>query len=636
MSGFCLLAELGGRRADGRALDRMVGAAVDRTPERVGRRRTEELAAAWLAVETTPGAEPESVPVVSPDGRFTLLADVRLDNREELRRELAAESEGGSDAELLLSAFLAWGTESPRRLVGDFSFAIWDHVERRLFAARDALGVRCLYYAVVDDRLTVATGVGSVVAGLRSSPAFNRPLMEDFLAVRLDRWVGETAYQSVHRLPQGYALEVDLHGPRLSRYWRLGEQSIRYRRRSDYVDHFRELLATSLSTRLRSPSPVGMLVSGGVDSSSLACLAARLRDRGEIDVELKLFSLVFDATLPADEREYLAAVAERCSAFQLTRIPADDAWGLKEFGRDHGYPLDEPEISLGRALWMRALSTVREGGCRVALWGNGGDQAMGGDAYAFPLNLLDVPLRRWRSEARYFRRKGGPPAAWEVARRWLRELAPPTLLSALRRLRGPRPDLLARLREPSRAGVADHLPPPELDSRSARRSYRLLTSGAYSAALAEVDHQARWSGVELRYPYLDRRLVDFLLAVPAELRFEDGLEKTLVRAALGDDLPPIVRARSTYAHFSDLIVRGLERESGRVDRLLADPRIVSEGLVPPGVFEAAWLCYRGDRRARYKVHGLAKALCLETWLRYHLLTPWRRLLRLGKQGLRPR
>lgn len=617
MSGLCLAADLAGAPAERGWIEPMVAASAERGRDGARLRLAGAAAAAAVELLTSPETRAGELPLVADGGRLVMVADCRLDNREELMAPLRSaglvSDPRPSDGQLLLAAYRLWGADCPRRLLGDFAFALWDDRERRLLCARDPLGVRPLHYAVDGSRLIAASGVGAVVAGLARSPALDRDFLRRFLAGEHEHWLSTTAYRGVLRLPPAHLLTADPSGIRVERYFRFGGQPRRYGRPEAYVEELRELLQTAVRARLRAPGPVAVLASGGLDSSSIACAAHRLQGAGESLPPVRLYTCTFERRRAADERFYQQALWQRCAGFEVTALPSDDGWGLRRFGRDGGFRLSEPEISVDRFVWLRPLERARADGCRVVLSGVGGDQVFGGDSYGVPYNLLDVGWPELAGELPHFRRRSGRSAAWLLAYRLLR----PRLGAGARRVLGhfdrQRDALVPRTpgRPASRLGGREPL------TAAAAVSRGLLTGGLFAGNLLALDRVAAHAGVELRLPLLDRRLVDFFLSLPADCLRQNGEEKVLLRRAMRGWLPEPVRTRPGYAHFGELVEAGLRRrERTRVERLLDGSRVVALGLVDERLLRRRWMCYLENRNSnRYRFRGLVRWLCLEAWLR---------------------
>lgn len=545
---------------------------------------------------TTPEEIEERQPVHLRN-RFWISADLRLDNRGDLCAQLGLHERTATDAEIVLAAYERWEEDCPRHLVGDFAFALWDAPRRRLFLARDPLGVRPLYYALDDRRLIAASTLEAVLDGLESPAEVNEPLLQDLLAWRFDRWREETPYRGILRLPPAHRMLLEGERFAVSRYWTFGAAPERgLRRDEDYVERFREIFLAAVGSRLRGTGPVGFLVSGGLDSSAIACAAHHLEGS-----DLRFYTSVFAETPGAEERAYAEAVARRCPRARMTCISSDDCWGLRELGGEDGYPQAEPEVAVTRALILRPLRQARQDGCRIALAGIGGDQVLSGEPYHKPFELRDVEARRVLKELPYFRRYSRRSTAGLLMDAWIRPAVP----EPVRRLAGRAP----RRHHPSQV--------PPLPTLAARESFRYLTEGTFSAKLASLRIAADHTGIEVRLPFLDRRMIDFLLTVPARVRFRDGLIKWVLRESMAGILPEEVRWRTSLAWFSELQHRGLrDRARSRVLDLLAGSRVVRSGLASGEALRAEWEAYWASTdRIAAPPHRLIGFLCAESWLR---------------------
>jgi asparagine synthase (glutamine-hydrolysing) len=539
--------------------------------------------------------------------RLWISADLRLDNRDELCRQLGGvvDERTATDAEIVLAAYDRWAEDCPRHLVGDFAFALWDAPRRRLFLARDPLGVCPLYYALDHRRLIAASTLEAVLGALETSAEVHEPFLRDLLAWRFDRWSEETPYRGVLRLPAAHRMSVEAGRADVSRYWTLGEAPPpSLKRDEEHIERFRETFLTVVKAQLRGTGPLGFLVSGGLDSSAVAGAAQHLAETGALPwhTGLRFYSCVFQETPGAEEGEYAEAVARRCTRAKMTFLPGDDCWGLSEFGGDGGYPLAEPEISVSRAMIMRPLRAARAAGCKAVLTGLGGDQVLVGEPYHVPLFLRDVAASRLAAEIPHFLRWSRCSAAGLLFDAYVRPTVPPALRRLARRLLG---------RE---AASADRGPATHLRTRSARASYDSLISGSFAAALSSLDIAAANIGVETRHPFLDRRLIELLCHLPARLRFGDGWTKLILRQS--GLLPEEVRQRILPAHFTELVHRGLRHEmQWKVRELLEESRAVAAGLLPQAALPRLWESYLQDCNETGPPTAILGFLCTETWLR---------------------
>ncbi len=613
MSGICGVVHFDGKPVDRETMAKMARADAIRGPDGVDYWVEANAGFAHLALHTLPEAGGIQRPFVDSLKGMVLTADARIDNRDELARTLAKrgylpEPQACDDA-LILAAYECWGEDCPRYLIGDFAFVIWNFHQRKLFCARDAVGLRMLHYCQAGPTWVIATSIRAILAAIPAVPPMNEPLIRDFLAGNFSRWVDETAYRTIFRVPPAHTLTVQDGVPDQRRYWLLGgERPVRYQQDIDYIEHFRDLFQQVVLAQTRSEGPLAIIASGGLDSPSIACTVNHLIEQQGMDLQANLYSGVFESTPAADEREYIQAVAEQCRRLKSTLIPGDDCWGLKEFGADHGYPLDEPDISADRALSLRWLGTARKDGCRVALLGMGADEVLSAGVYCEISAFMDVDWQRVFVELPYFRRRSERPA-WKILGYKGLSLLPFALRNLIQRWRAGWPAGSASFPQKKMYW------PAHLRKRVHQLGYYYAASGITSARLVSYNTLAAYTGVEFRLPFFDRRLVDYILGLPPDLYFRDGFNKYILREAMKGILPERVRQQTHATHFSELTVRGVtDKEFKRVQELSTDARIVETRLASQDALslEVEKAC---RERETYALRPFIRMLCVEAWLR---------------------
>ncbi len=617
MSGIGGILNLDGSEVSSGLLEHIAGSIKSRGPDGVRIWKAKNIGMVHSHFWTTPEDTGEEQPISM--GHYTLAADARIDNRQELLPLLKdyISREVPSDAEIILAAYQKWNEECPKYLIGDFAFAIWDAERECLFLARDPVGIRLLHYSVAGKSFVFGSGVGSVVATMNTVPEPNIPMVADLLAGRYDRWIDETAFKDVHRLPPAYSMTVLASGIRLTRYWTFGaRKESPLATEEEYVARFGELFREAVRCRMRVNDSLAMTVSGGIDSSSIACMAHHLISSGDVRTTGRMYSAVFEDTPSADEKEYLDELIAACPCFPATEIPSDTFWGLCEFADDAGYPLDDPEIEATRAVMLAQLFHIAQDGHRVVLSGHGGDQVMYTDAYDIPPSLNDIGLTRLPSEFRHFLRNGIPVTKL-LEEAYVIPLIPVVLRKRLSRL----------LRDPTIGGLLApgciSIPSPDpadvhpgFRTATSTNIYLAVTEGLNSVYRVTQDTYASYAGIDWRFPFYDRRLIDFLLSVPPLYMFRDGFSRCLIRGYMKGLLPEKIRHRTTKCHLGDIQERGIqEKEICRVQELINDSRAVEMGLVNPDALKKAWdSCWNGEE---YPARPLVRFLCAEAWLRYY-------------------
>ncbi len=573
-----------------------------------------------------------------PDDGVWLAADARLDNRPELLATLglaAAADDSPTDAELILAAWLRWGEGTPERLLGDFAFAVWEARARRLVCVRDGLGIKPLHYARPGSLLVVAATAEQVL----EHPAVPCRLDETAVA----RYLGSPTddpersfFADVHPLPPGSLLVATAGGCVVRRWWEPARAAgTAARPAGDDAEALRELLGRAVADRLRgADAAAGISLSGGLDSGSVAALARRALAGRSGAPALVASSCVFARLKRCDERGYLRALAAELD-LELEEVAAERRWFL-------GHPQAlRPALETPFQGWEWAfgelLGRLARRGVRVLLTGQAGDELLGGSRLVYADRLLRGDLTAVREIARYAAAHPG------MRRRILylyfgQPLLPRWADGTLRRLRGLPTDALPSWISPAfarRTGLAERARRRPAPGRMARAAIYASTVGdpAYRRAVGWYDRVAAPYGIEVRHPFLDRRLVEFVLALPPDRLFRAGGWKPLLREAMAGILPEIVRRRPDKASFSSFVDLALrEREAARVEALLTDPLVVELGFVEGERLQASYRRYRDGALAEEHLM-LWYVVTLEIWLRHHSARLG--LAGTGRQALRP-
>ena len=488
-------------------------------------------------------------------GGIAVAADARLDDRDTLCGALGvprAERRALTDGGLVLRAWQRWGRDCPNHLLGDYAFAVWDANERTLFCARDHAGVRPLYYCLAPEGFVFASAVEAVLAMPGVSGALDEATVAAYLTGTGWNSATRTFFREVRKLPPGHTLTVegDRHsqaalprapfpGPRvrIERWWR-PERTPAARPASDdeYAEELLALYTRAVQDRLCG-GPVGVHLSGGLDSSSVAVLAARaLRRQGRPAPPAFSWLPALGEAPPAagHAAEYglIDAVCrqEDLRVFHRTLSVGDMLAILRRDGAFPGVHVQMNEEAVQRC--------AAESGVRVLLSGWGGDEGVSFNGRGFHQHLLLGG--RWlrlaaecRATSRPFRTLAD--AALSIAHPGLR-------VRMGRRWRGEEPHRRRWLIDPAFARRAKPLPVESFRPIGVRRTQaRLLRSGHLCQRIEGWAASGARHGIEYRYPLLDRRLLEFALGLPPEQFRRGRWSRWLMRHALGTVLPPEVR-----------------------------------------------------------------------------------------------
>lgn len=626
MSGIAGIVNFDGAPVNTEAIRAMLDAQAYRGPDKRGVWTDGSVGLGHDLLRTVPEAEHETQPF-SLDQMVWITADGRLDNRDDLIRALRHKSpeplEGVPDCYLMLLAYQQWGEDFAVHLIGDFALAIWDGRSQKLLCAVDALAVRSLYYSFNGTQFIFGSSIGAVLAMLREQPAPNEVFIAQFLTWTLLDGRTATFYEGIQRLAPCHLLIVEDGRIRQKKYFEFGIGGlIRYTTDREYVDHYRELLEQALLSRLRSNTGVTLQLSGGLDSSSLVVLADHLveTDRIRPAAPLTALCIVSNDYPGLDERVYQNAVLDQCEHITPDFLSMDNFWGLKSFGTDDGHPFHQPEPHPVRANILGGANHVREHGQRVVLTGNGSDQINGRFHGYSPFGpFRDLSLRDQIAEWPYFRRRNSPrslifrgyvaPALKPLIRRKTRiALYERQIKSHYSHLN---PHWLLRTFRESASDWASF--EPRLPTRAASLAYDTLMDGWECIWRACIDISASFAQVEMRHPFMDRRLTDFMLRAPVKLLIHRGWDKWILREAVGGRLPDAARFRTDNANGDALISTGMrDKEKQRLAKMVSRSHLVQRGWAKRSAWEAAWEQYWNDTVDSYSL--LVAGINVERWL----------------------
>lgn len=563
MSGILAIVAPDGDRVDTRLVERMLEAERQRGPDRIGVWVDRGVALAQCHLVVTAEATSERQPHANESGTVCLVLDGRLDEREELAAALRGAGRilrDDTDAELLLRAYEEWGDGCAPRLSGDFAFAIWDARRRTLICARDVLGARPLYTHARPG----VTAVASEIAPLLRHPAVWREPNEGFIAECLAGQIvsrSDTVWRDISRLEPAHLLTAEQGRVRVRRYWQIDPRpEIRYRRDDEYAEHFADLLRKAVRPRLRSSSPVGVMLSGGLDSSSVVGAIHEMHavnGRGR----LPTFSLVSPGA-SWDETESIDAVTAMwpVSSHRFAPFEPDCAHFASEAARLGDLP-PYPNGLMAHSLFTAAC----ERGVRVLLTGLWSDEWLTG-SYLHYADLLRRGQfgRFWRHyTAQSAHRDGFRPPSMFRSSIW--PLVPEPARQAIKHLLGRDgiPSWVNRSLASS-VGLADRIRPvpPDVsfDSLAKTDSYRMATCGLSVHATEAENRSVSRFGLETRHPFGDRRIMEFGLAIPEEQRWRGSFTKFVLRNAARPWVPSSIRERITNAGASPVVLRAVQQQ----------------------------------------------------------------------------
>jgi len=489
-------------------------------------------------LRTTDEAENERQPF-SLDGRAWITADCRIDGRADLIRKLAGTGrEIGRDApdpELILHAYSAWGEKCVEHLLGDFSFAIWDRKDRRLFCARDHFGVKPFFYARLGHSFVFSNTLNCLRLHPGISDTLNEIVIGDFLLSQLNHDPVSTTFADIRRLPAAHVLTLGSNGTTVERYWSLPLNGhLRYSNPHDYVEHFAHLLEAAVDDRLRT-SRVSLEMSGGLDSPSIACIAKKMLGRSGKTPDVQAYTWVFDSLIPDRER-YFAGLVARHVDLPIHFFAADDYPLFEPRGRG-SLPSPEPFYLYRQPRAVADFYSLIAGRSRVLLTGWDGDALLSEK----PGPYLSLLLRNQQfSELAnalawfLFVKRRIPPVGirtW-IKRKFGRYPIIPPYPKWLN------PEFAERVDLPCRHAQINAESPPLHPMKPA--ASRLLFVPNWWQKFESYDPGVTGLALEARHPLIDIRLVEYILAIPT---IPWSIEKHILRVAMTGFLPRAILRR---------------------------------------------------------------------------------------------
>jgi asparagine synthase (glutamine-hydrolysing) len=610
---------LDGRPASREDLERMSLSLAHRGSDSAGLWNEGAVGLGNRLLWTTPESLHERLPLTSEDGDVILTADARIDNRDELLSALGLTdrpAQAISDSVLILAAYERWQEKCLGRFLGDFAFAIWDRRKRTLFCARDHFGLRPLYYYCRPGKLFA---FASEIKTLLCLPEVPRRLNELRVADYLQGIFNDktsTFYQDIVRLPPAHGFTIGAGSIDQRCYWSLTPSSeIRLGSNEDYAAAYREIFTKAVQCRLRSAFPLGSHLSGGLDSSSITCVARDLL-AAEGDRRLNTYSLIFEEVPESDERPFINAVVDE-GGVEPHYIHGDKATPFTDAERIlwlQDEPFFAPNLFLNWQVWTAA----REHGVRVLL-----DGIMGDNVVSHGFAYLNELARSWRwikltRKIKALARRRNVPY-WKIVGRYVWNdgvVRTATGCGARETLNAViNSDFARRVSLPERIKLRAEIEQARL--RSAKQDhYQELVSEIIPAALETGAKAAGAFNIELRIPFLDRRLVEFCLAIPAEQKIDQGWTRVIARRALVSHLPQKIRFRVDKGNLAPNFIRGLRSRQEELRELLFSCPELTAKIVNPEIVHKIYENFLKKQVSDDEMISLLSIAMLSLWFRH--------------------
>ncbi|MEV6564966.1 asparagine synthase (glutamine-hydrolyzing) [Streptomyces kronopolitis] len=591
-----------------RALDAMTGTMSCRGPDAAGTwtdpRGRAALGHRRLAVIDLAGST-QPMTLDAPAVPLAMVYSGEVYNYREIREELRRRGHvfrSAGDTEVVLRGYLEWGEAVAERLNGMYAFAVWDPRSAKLVMIRDRLGVKPLYYQPTADGVLFGSEPKAILANPLATRAVDLDgLRELFGFVKTP---GHAVWADMREVKPGTVTTVDASGVREHVYWALSSRE-HPDDRDATVSRVRELLEDIVSRQLVADVPLCLLLSGGLDSSALTALAARQLSRQghkahsfSVDFAGQTENYLPDPARPTPDAPYVRDMVAHVGTVHSDIVLNTDSLADPAVrravitARDIPAGTGDTDVSL-----HRLFHAVRQHSA-VALSGESADEVFGGYHWQRSLPAQRAGTFPWMSPA-----NGVPPGSQGRDGGVLR----PELLRAL--------DLPAYTADRYADAVAEvqQLPGDDAEARTRRVTSHLGITRFMRMLLDRKDRMSMAVGLEVRVPFCDHRLVEYVHNVPWALKSFDGREKSLLRAAVRDVLPPSVadRVKSAYPSIQDPGYATALREQ-------AKELLVDSGHPVFGLISRPWLerAVAGESGPAVR-SGLERSLNLATWLDVH-------------------
>jgi len=633
MCGICGVLDLRGRRVPEQNLKAMANLLRHRGPDDEGSLILGPVALAFRRlsiVDVAGGHQPMS----NEDGSVWIIFNGEIYNHPELRpllEERGHRYATNSDTETIVHLYEEYGEDCVRHLRGMFAFAIWDMRRKKLFCARDRFGIKPFYYAMAGNRFAFASEIKALFEVPDLKPQLNRRALPEFFAFGYTS-SEETLFEGVRKLLPGHHLHIDLsrgdQEPQIKQYWDLDiEPPECPLSEADYVAQFHELFTDAVRIHLRSDVPVGVFLSGGLDSSSIAAVMAALRKE-----PIQTFSVGYA------EDQYSELPYARQTAKYIGAEHNEVVLGPEHFFASLPQLIwheDEPVVWPSSVALFHVSSLAREK-VKVVLTGEGGDEILAG--------YLKYRVTLWNLHYGPLYRRFVPQPMRQLAQKALSGgMAPDWLQRKLRHSFLYYPDAFEKIYFENFYSVFPQEQQPQLFSSELAEELRetdayknsmrfFSTNGSNKNLLNRLlyldmktylvellmkqDQMSMAASIESRVPFLDHKLAEFATRVPARYKIRAFSGKHLLRRAMAGRLPAEALRRSKKGFPTPIRPWLRNQLFDKLSAILTDGRMAERGLIKPGYVQSLLDAHR--RGFSYATEGCWRLLNFELWSRIFL------------------
>lgn len=524
--------------------------------------------------------------------------------------ELGYKFKSETDTEVIINAYLQWGKECVKRFNGMFSIALWDTEKEILFCARDRMGVKPFYYSFDGKQFVWGSEIKQLIKSGIIDSKVNYNNVYNYLMMSRLNVDKNSFFENITELPPAHIMEVSAKGIKIENYWDIDEnKTLTGLSDDDYAKGFEELFADAVKLRLRSDVPLGIALSGGLDSSSIACIAGRF-----VSNPIKTFSVYYEDDKKFDEREYISEVLKNGN-FDPVYFTANQNVSFDELMKFFYYQ-DEPCMSASPFSAYKNNENIRKAGIIVALNGQGGDELLAGYHTYFKYYYLDLvkqfQFAKLKKEIDLYQNDFG-----------LNKKEIFNLFTKIG-LRLILPDKIMKQFEYKEVANYNFYSPELKNYKNLidlKQKYKSeLNNNLYQTLVnTSIPHLLHWEdrnsmahSVESRVPFLDYRLVEWVFSIPVNQKIRGSETKFVLRNGMKGILPEKIRNRKDKVGFAT----PTDLWTGKILKNEIKDILASTSFKQRGVFDATEIenNYLHSPNT-FKANEIWRILSLEMWFR---------------------
>lgn len=598
---------------------KMNDAIAHRGPDSDGIYIKEPLALGFRRLSIIDLDDSANQPMFSADEQIVIVFNGEIYNYLELREQLITKGydfRTNSDTEVIINSYLEYGKDCVQHFNGMWAFAIYDFRKNMLFCSRDRMGVKPFYYYKTNEELYFSSELKALhkVSGINKA---NLTRVYQYLAYGYRLNDGNSFFEDCFELLPGMNLIVEVNNIRLESYWSLRNDMFKHKKECDYKKEFVEIFKSAVKLRYRSDVPVALLLSGGLDSSAIAKVTDCLINSGEMEQnDINAFVASFPNF--KDDETYIAReFIKTCKHIKLHEIQIDTIHIIEGLAK-LAYDFDHPLFSFNTVVHNQIMKECKKKGIKVVINGQGSDEALAGyDRYISGVHLLDQLISKKGNFIETFKclnKKNGYSIKY-LLKQMGKSLLNPSFASYLR----------ARYQEKSISCLKKDFVRPHKNGY--KSSYRFSSSGGnlnnylldkinsqgLNTILHYEDISSMNQSIEIRSPFMDYRIMEFAFSIPDNLKFINGVTKSILRETIGANLPDSITRNRKKIGFSTPFVNYISEDKAFIKYI--ETILESESFKSKTIWDSDKIAHIFRNPSENKNFPFWRILNLELWSR---------------------